>query len=82
MLDMGNLLWVAMFYGTQARFLVSYPVVLGPIGVAGVLGLKAFGYFIFRSANLQKDRFKAGDKSVKGILFPQYLNSRSRFGVY
>jgi Delta14-sterol reductase len=66
MLDMGNLVWVACFYGTQARFLASHPVKLGTIGVAGVLGLKAIGYFIFRSANLQKDRFKSGDASVKG----------------
>lgn len=72
MLDMGNLFWVACFYGTQARFLVSHPVALGPIGVVGVLGLKAFGYFIFRSANLQKDLFKAGDKSVKGT-FPLWI---------
>jgi delta14-sterol reductase len=66
MLDMGNLLWVATFYCLQARFLVSYPVILGPLGIAGVLGLKGLGYFIFRSANLQKDRFKADDPSVKG----------------
>jgi len=66
MLDMGNLVWVAMFYCLQARFLVSYPVVLGPAGVLGVLALKSLGYYIFRSANLQKDRFKAGDPSVKG----------------
>lgn len=67
MLDMGNLLWVATFYCLQARFLVSYPVILGPLGVAGVLGLKGLGYYIFRSANLQKDKFKADDPSVKGI---------------
>jgi Delta14-sterol reductase len=68
MLDMGNLLWVPMFYSLQARYLVSYPVMLGTFGVAGVLALKGFGYWIFRSANLQKDRFKAADVSVKGIL--------------
>ena len=66
MLDMGNLLWVAMFYCFQARFLVSRPVVLGPLGVVGVLALKALGYYIFRSANLQKDRFKAGHPALKG----------------
>ena len=66
MLDMGNLLWVAMFYCLQARFLVSHPVVLGPFGVAGVLALKGLGYYILRSANLQKDRFKTDDSSVKG----------------
>lgn len=73
MLDMGNLLWVAMFYCLQARFLVSNPVVLGPFGIAGVLALKAFGYYIFRSANLQKDRFKADDPSIKGnLVCPQF----------
>lgn len=44
--------------------------------MAGVLGLKAFGYFIFRSSNLQKDMFKAGDKSVKGMFFVVHLSSR------
>ena len=68
MLDMGNLLWVAMFYCQQAKFLVSNPVVLGPFGIAGVLGLKGLGYYIFRSANLQKDRFKANDPSVSSTL--------------
>jgi len=66
MLDMGNLLWVAMFYCLQARYLVSNPVHLGPYGVAAVLALKGLGYYIFRSANLQKDKFKADDPSVKG----------------
>jgi delta14-sterol reductase len=46
---------------------VSYPVVLGPFGVAGVLALKGLGYYIFRSANLQKDRFRADDLSIKGL---------------
>jgi hypothetical protein len=62
---MGNCLWVAYFYCLQARFLVSNPVVLGPLGVAGVLCMKAVGYYVFRSANLQKDRFKADHPSVK-----------------
>ena len=66
MLDMGNLLWVASFYCLQARYLVSHPVVLGPIGVIGVLALKGIGYYIFRSANLQKDSFKANDPSIRG----------------
>jgi len=66
MLDMGNLVWVAMFYCLQARFLASHPVVLGPFGIVGVLALKGLGYYIFRSANLQKDRFRADDLSVKG----------------
>src|ERR1700738_1267611 len=67
MLDMGNCLWMAYFYCLQPRFLVSYPVVLGPLGIAGVLGLKAGGYYIFRSANLQKDQFKTDHPAAKGI---------------
>lgn len=67
MLDMGNLVFVAMFYCTQARYLVSNPVHLGPYGIVGVLALKGLGYYIFRSANLQKDKFKADDPSVKGM---------------
>jgi len=66
MLDMGNLVWVAFFYCLQARYLVSNPVHLGPLSVAGILALKALGYYIFRSANLQKDKFKADDPSVRG----------------
>jgi Delta14-sterol reductase len=68
MLDMGNLVWVSMFYCLQARYLISNPVHLGPYGIAGVLVLKGLGYYIFRSTNLQKDKFKADDPSVKGTL--------------
>jgi len=66
MLDMGNLVWVAFFYCLQARYLVSNPVNLGPFCVAGIVALKGLGYYIFRSANLQKDNFKADDPSVRG----------------
>lgn len=66
MLDMGTLLWVPMVFSFQSRFLASHPVVLGPLGISGVIAIQLLGYFIFRSSNLQKDRFKADDPSVKG----------------
>jgi Delta14-sterol reductase len=55
MLDMGTLVFIAMFYCLRARYLVSNPVHLGPFGIAGVLSLKGLDYYIFRSGNLQKD---------------------------
>jgi len=66
MLDMGTLLWVPMVFSFQSRFLASHPVVLGPLGISGVIAIQLLGYFIFRSSNLQKDRFKADDPSVQG----------------
>jgi delta14-sterol reductase len=73
MLSFGDLAWVPMMYSLQARYLGMHPVDLGPIGILGVLGVQAFGYWIFRGANGTKDVFRRNpeDPKVKHIEYIQ-----------
>lgn len=58
MLSFGDLCWVPFTYSIQARYLSTRAIDLGYLAPA-VLGLQLFGFYIFRSANSQKDRFRA-----------------------
>ena len=58
MLSFGDLVWVPFVYSMQTRYLSTFPVVLGPLGVAGVAALLATGYYIFRASNNQKNAFR------------------------
>ena len=58
MLAFGDLVWLPFIYSLQARYLAVDPVHLGPLGIAVVLAPQAFGYYIFRSANNEKNRFR------------------------
>lgn len=71
MLAFGDLVWVPFIYSLQARYLAVYPVQLGPLGIAGVLSVQALGYYIFRSANNEKNRFRTNpdDPRVNHLSF-------------
>ena len=58
MLAFGDLVWLPFIYSLQARYLAVYPVNLGPWGVGGILAVQGLGYYIFRAANNQKNRFR------------------------
>jgi protein-S-isoprenylcysteine O-methyltransferase Ste14 len=58
MLAFGDLVWVPFTYSIQARYLANYPVELGWWGIAGVLAVQGVGYYIFRSVNNEKNRFR------------------------
>lgn len=62
MLAFGDLVWVPFFYSLQARYLSVYPVQLGVSGILGVLAVQGLGYYIFRSANNQKNLFRNDPK--------------------
>lgn len=64
MLAFGDLALVPFTYTLQSRFLAQTPVNLGVYGTIGVVGLKALGYYIFRSSNSQKNAFKQNDPST------------------
>ena len=60
MLVAGDLLWVPFTYSLQARYLAFEHVELGGVGT-GIVVLVAFtGYWIFRSANGEKNDFRNG----------------------
>ena len=65
MLSFGDLVWLPFIYSTQARYLAVYPVDLGLAGIAGILAVQALGYYIFRSANNQKNRFRLNPEDPK-----------------
>lgn len=62
MLAFGDLVWLPFIYSLQARYLAVYPVHLGINGVLGILAVQGFGYYIFRSANNEKNRFRNDPK--------------------
>ncbi|EXJ95921.1 delta14-sterol reductase [Capronia coronata CBS 617.96] len=65
MLAFGDLVWVPFVYSIQARYLAVYPLSLGITGIAGVLAAQGLGYYIFRSANNQKNRFRTNPNDVR-----------------
>ena len=58
MLAFGDLAWLPFIYSLQTRYLAVYPLQLGLLGVAGVLAFQVFGFYIFRAANNEKNRFR------------------------
>ena len=58
MLAFGDLAWVPFIYSLQTRYLAVYPLTLGVTGISGVLAIQGLGYYIFRGANNEKNRFR------------------------
>jgi len=76
MLAFGDLGWVPFIYSLQAKYLAVYPLSLGPYGTAGVLAILSFGYWVFRSSNNQKNRFRT-DPSDPRIKHLRYMETKS-----
>jgi len=73
MLSFGDLAWVPFTYSLQARYLVDYPNHLNLVMVVLIVIIKLAGYYIFRSANAQKDTFRSepDNPSVKNLKYIQ-----------
>lgn len=87
MLAVGDLLFVPFTYSLQARYLAFHPVELGPLWVVAILATNILGYYIFRTANGEKDDFRNGrnPKSTVFFSFPfqrLYTESMDRPPVY
>eukprot|EP01094_Clydonella_sp_ATCC50884_P026021 TRINITY_DN7008_c0_g1_i2.p1 TRINITY_DN7008_c0_g1~~TRINITY_DN7008_c0_g1_i2.p1 ORF type:complete len:441 (+),score=98.36 TRINITY_DN7008_c0_g1_i2:59-1381(+) len=72
MLAFGDLVWVPFTYTMQARYLATVPdapTSLSTAMLTCILLMKAVGYFVFRGANGQKDKFRTNpqDPSVKHL---------------
>eukprot|EP00039_Didymoeca_costata_P022673 m.4979 g.4979 ORF g.4979 m.4979 type:complete len:474 (-) comp3151_c0_seq1:69-1490(-) len=63
MLAFGDLCWVPFTYTLQARYLVEHDPNLSFGAVCCICVLNFLGYFIFRSANSEKDRFRSNPNS-------------------
>ncbi|GJJ15769.1 hypothetical protein Clacol_010047 [Clathrus columnatus] len=68
MLSIGDLAWVPMVYSLQARYLVFNQVELGTYLSLAVFVLHGAGYYIFRSANGEKNDFRNG-RNPKSMAF-------------
>jgi len=76
MLAFGDLVWVPMVYSLQVRFLASHPVWLGYLGTIAVLSLNVLGYYVFRGANGQKNRFRRNPEDPT-VAHLSYLDTKS-----
>ncbi|KAL9027953.1 MAG: hypothetical protein Q9196_003604 [Gyalolechia fulgens] len=76
MLAFGDLVWLPFIYSIQARYLAVYPIQLGLFGIIGVLAVQALGYWIFRSSNNEKNRFRTNPRDPR-IAHLQYMKTAS-----
>ena len=52
--------WVPFTYTIQARYLLFNQIELGPIYTALIVSVNLLGYYIFRTANAEKNDFRNG----------------------
>ena len=76
MLAFGDLVWVPFIYSIPARYLAVYPLRLGLSGIAGVLAIQALGFYLFRAANNEKNRFRQ-DPNDSRIKHLEYIETAS-----
>ncbi|TQS38326.1 hypothetical protein Golomagni_01169 [Golovinomyces magnicellulatus] len=76
MLAFGDLVWVPFIYSLQARYLAVYPLSLGPLSTICIIGLVSVGYYIFRSANNQKNIFRVNPKDPR-VRNLKYLKTKT-----
>jgi len=72
MLAFGDIPWVPFMYSLQARYLAVHPVELGPWALL-TFGALGTGYYIFRSTNNEKNRFRTNpnDPAIKHLKYIQ-----------
>jgi protein-S-isoprenylcysteine O-methyltransferase Ste14 len=75
MLSWGCLVWVPFTFSLQAQYLVRHAHELSMPATVGIVALNAAGYFIFRSSNLQKHRFRQNPSAPIWGKRPTYLRT-------
>ncbi|KAF8522191.1 ERG4/ERG24 ergosterol biosynthesis protein [Hysterangium stoloniferum] len=68
MLSIGDLAWVPFVYSLQARYLAFNHIELGYAFSALVFAVHGLGYYIFRTANAEKNNFRNG-RNPKNLQF-------------
>lgn len=76
MLAFGDLGWVPFIYSLQAKYLSVYPLNLGVLGTTGILAVLGIGYWIFRGANNEKNRFRTDPKDPR-VAHLRYIETKS-----
>ena len=75
MLAFGDLVWVPFTYSLQTHYLAVHPVQLGPY-MAVVFAVFGVGYYIFRSSNNEKNRFRTDPNDPK-IKHLEYIETKA-----
>jgi protein-S-isoprenylcysteine O-methyltransferase Ste14 len=73
MLCWGDLVWVPFTYTLQAAYLVQHPHKLPWWGSVGLIVLNMTGYYLFRSSNWQKHRFRKDPTALIWGKAPAYI---------
>lgn len=76
MLSFGDLVWVPFVYSQQTRYLSNHPLSLGPVGLVSMLSLIGLGFYIFRSANLEKNNFRNNPNDPK-VAHLKYIETKT-----
>lgn len=76
MLSFGDLVWVPFIFSLGTRYLAVHPVRLGPLYVAVILAIQGFGYYIFRAANNEKNRFRTNPNDP-AVAHLSYIETKS-----
>lgn len=75
MLVWGDLVWVPFTYTLQAFYLVEHAHDLPWYGTAGIVALNLLGYYLFRSANIQKHKFRLDPDTAIWGRKPDYIRT-------
>ncbi|KAL6404141.1 Delta(14)-sterol reductase [Ilyonectria robusta] len=75
MLSFGDIVWLPFVYSLPVRYLSVHPLSLGPLGIAGMLSLIGLGFYIFRSANNEKNRFRTNPDDPR-VAHLKYLQTK------
>jgi len=75
MLAFGDLVWVPFTYTVQALYLVDHAHDLPLYGTLGIVALNMAGYYVFRTANIQKHRFSRDPGSLIWGRMPAFIQT-------
>ncbi|ORX86396.1 ERG4/ERG24 ergosterol biosynthesis protein [Basidiobolus meristosporus CBS 931.73] len=76
MLSFGDLALVPFTYSLQARYLASHPIEIGAFWSSLIVCTKLLGYYIFRSANNEKNEFRKNPDSP-GVKHLKYMKTEA-----
>jgi len=76
MLAFGDLGWLPFIYSMQARYLSVHPVTLGPFGMALMMAILGLAFWIFRSANSEKNAFRR-DPTAPAVAHLKYIETKA-----
>jgi delta14-sterol reductase len=76
MLSFADFVWEPFAYALQTRYLSIHPVHLGPLHLSLMLGIIGVGFYIFRSANNEKNRFRTDENDPK-VAHLKYMQTKS-----